>query len=133
MKKKALINISKKTFINVTVLFLGLLAFSIILTFVVPKGDFGILPDGSPNYLQYIPRQDQSGIPIWKGLLAPVLVFFSSDGLAISMLALFLFVISSAFQVMNDTGGVKALLDKVSSTFRSRRGLLLTLISLLFY
>lgn len=133
VKKKALINISKKTFINVTALFLGLLAFSIILTFVVPKGDFGILPDGSPNYLQYIPKQDQSGIPIWKGLLAPVLVFFSSDGLAISMLALFLFVISSAFQVMNDTGGVKALLDKVSSTFRSRRGLLLTLISLLFY
>ncbi len=133
MKRKALINISKKTFISVTALFVGLLAISIILTYVVPKGDFGTLPDGSPNYLQYLPRQNQSGIPIWKGLLAPVLVFFSSDGLSITMLALFLFIISSAFQVMNDTGGVRALLDRISATFRDRRGILLALISLLFY
>ena len=38
MKKKTLISISRKTFFSVIALLLGLLAFSIILTYIVPKG-----------------------------------------------------------------------------------------------
>ena len=62
MKKKTLINISKKTFISVSALLLGLLFFSIILTYLIPKGDFGVLPDGGVNYLEYIPRSNQVSI-----------------------------------------------------------------------
>ena len=130
---RTLISISEKAFIEVVILLLLLLVFSIALTYFVPKGEFGVLPDGSPDYLSYIRRDDLGGIPLWKGLLAPILVFFSSDGLTLVMLSLFLFVISAAFQVMNDVGGIRALVGAVAEKFRGRRKLLLVLMAMLFY
>ncbi len=130
---KRLLNISKKTFIEVAILLLVLLAVSIVLTYVIPKGQFGVLPDGNPDYSQYIRRDDIAGIPWYQGVFAPILVFFSADGLALAMLALFLFVISASFQVMSDAGGVRVLVGALSERFRDRRKLLLLLISLLFY
>lgn len=133
VKRKTLINISRKTFIQVTALLLGLLIFSIVLTYVVPKGKFGTLPSGEVNYLEYIPIEDAGGISAIRGILAPVLVFASGDGLTLIMLSLFLFVISASFQVMNDVGGIKALVGAVSERFMSKRYVLLVLISLVFY
>nr|MCR5443647.1 hypothetical protein [Sphaerochaetaceae bacterium] len=133
VKRKTLINISRKTFIQVTALLLGLLIFSIVLTYVVPKGRFGTLPSGDVNYLEYIPIEDAGGISVIRGILAPVLVFASGDGLTLIMLSLFLFVISASFQVMNDVGGIKALVGAVSERFMSKRYVLLVLISLVFY
>ncbi len=131
--KRTLLNISRRTFVHVTLLLAALLLLSIVLTYIVPRGEFGVLPDGQPDYLTYIQRDDLSGIPVWQGILAPVLVVFSSDGLTLLMLSLFLFVISAAFQVMDDAGGVRALVGAVAARFRDRRRLLLVLISLLFY
>lgn len=133
VKRKTLINISRKTFIQVTALLLGLLIFSIALTYVVPKGKFGSLPSGEVNYLEYIPIEDAGGISVIRGIFAPVLVFASGDGLTLIMLSLFLFVISASFQVMNDVGGIKALVGAVSERFMSKRYVLLVLISLVFY
>ena len=130
---RTLINISKKTFIEVAVLLLVLLAAAIVLTYLVPKGEFGVLPDGTPDYTNYIRRDDLAGIPWYRGVLAPVLVFFSADGLTLAVLSVFLFVIAAAFQVMNDVGGVRVLVGAVSDRFRTRRRLLLVLISFLFY
>ena len=133
MKKKTLINISKKTFIQVTTLLVSLLVLSIVLTYVLPKGTFGTLADGSTDYLTYIPQNDVKGINLAKGIFAPVLVFLSSDGLTLIMLSLFLFVISASFQVMNDAGGIRAIVSSVSDRFRDRRNTLLVIISFLFY
>ena len=130
--EKTLISISKKTFIQVTALLLGLLVIAIVLTYAVPAGRFGTLPDGSVDYGDYQPADDVKGIAIWKGALAPILVFASGDGLTLIMLSLFLLVISAAFQVMNDAGGISALVSSVSERFRSRRRLMTALISLLF-
>ena len=132
-KKKTLINISGKTFIQVTGLLLGLLILSIILTYIVPKGHFGLLPSGEVNYLDYIPSDEAGGIPVIKGLLAPVLVFASGDGLTLIMLSVFLFVISASFQVMNDVGGIRALVGAVSRRFMNRRNVLIVLVSFVFY
>ena len=133
VKRKTLINISRKTFIQVTALLLGLLILSIVLTYVVPKGKFGTLPSGEVNYLEYIPIDGAGGISVIRGILAPVLVFASGDGLTLIMLSLFLFVISAAFQVMNDVGGIRALVGAVSERFMSHRYVLIVLISLVFY
>ncbi len=132
-EQPTLISISKKSFIQVTLLLLGLLILSIVLTYMIPKGEFGLLPDGETNYLDYVRRDDLGGIPLWKGILAPLLVFGSADGLKLIVLSLFLFEISAAFQVMNDVGGIRALVGAVSERFRDRRELLLVLISFLFY
>ena len=129
----ALISINTRTFLQVTALLFALLIAAVVLTYLIPRGNFGILPDGSADYLTYIPRPDLGGIPILRGLLAPVLVFFSSDGLTLIMLSLFLFIISAAFQVMNDVGGIRVLIGAVSERFRNRQQLLLVLISFLFY
>ncbi len=132
-KKKALLNISRKTFFEVTLLLVVLLLVSIVLTYIVPRGSFGLLPDGQPDYLSYTRRDDLSGIPIWKGILAPVLVFFSSDGLTLAVLSVFLLVISASFQVMEDAGGIRALVGAVARKYGSRRRLLLILLAFLFY
>ena len=130
---RTLINISKKTFVQVTILLAALLVFAIVLSYLVPKGEFGTLPSGEPDYLSYEPLPERGGIPVLRGIFAPVLVFFSPDGLTLAMLSLFLFIISAAFQVMNDMGGVRALLGAVSARFENRKTLLLVLISFLFY
>ena len=48
---RALISISRKTFFQVAALLAALLIAAIILTYIVPRGAFGVLQDGSPDYL----------------------------------------------------------------------------------
>ena len=130
-----LINISQKTFISVLILLLVLMVASIILTYVVPKGTYGTTTiDGEEvtDYQNYISLPDESGIPIWKGLLSPFLLLGSSDGINVIMLSVFLIVIVGTFQAMNDNNGVKVIVGKIISGFRGRRFLLLSIIALVF-
>ena len=131
-RERTLINISKKTFVQVVLLLFALLFLSIILTYVIPRGTFPRDPETGEitDYSGYMSTEDR-GIPLWKGLMAPVLVLTSN--ISLIMLALFLFIISASFQVMNDVGGIKAIVESVSGRFKSRPTLLLVLISLLFY
>ena len=92
-QKDPLISISKKSFFEVTILLLVLLAVSVSLTYILPRGEFGVLPDGQPDYLNYIRRDDLGGIPLINGILAPVLVFFSGDGPMLTVLSVFLLII----------------------------------------
>ncbi len=131
--QKKLIDISQKTFLQVVLLLAGLMLLAILMTYIVPQGAFGVLPDGKTDYTAYHEISGAGGIPLWQGLLAPALVFFSQDGLTLFMLSLFLIVISAAFQVMNDVGGVRALIGAVSRRYQNRRKLLLAVISFLFY
>ena len=131
-KEKTLINISKKTFIRVTALLLALVAVSIALTYIIPSGEFGKYPDGAENYSEYIQRDDIKGINILKGIFSPILVFTSDSGLSLIMLSLFLLIISAAFQVMNDVGGINALIGALSSKFKDKKLLLIALISFFF-
>ncbi len=118
---------------QVVLLLAGLMLLAVLMTYIVPKGAFGVLPDGKTDYTAYHEITGAGGIPLWQGLLAPALVFFSDDGLTLLMLSLFLIVISAAFQVMNDVGGVRSLIGAVSRRCQNRRRLLLALISFLFY
>ena len=131
-ERRTLINISRKTFLQVTVLLLVLMLAAAVLTYIVPKGRFGMNEDGTYDYSSYQETEEIKGIPVYKGLLAPFLVFASDDGLTLIMLSLFLLVISSAFQVMDDTGGIKALVSQVSSVFKGNRYLFVSAVSLLF-
>lgn len=129
---KSLVDLSAKTFFQVTALLIALMAAAIVLTYVIPKGSFGVNSDGSTNYLEYERIEGASGIPLHKGLLAPILVFFSDNGLTLIMLSLFLLVIFAAFQVMNDVGGIRVLVGAASERFRRRRMLLIAAIAFVF-
>ena len=135
MKKtesKTLVDLSTKTFLQVVALLFALMLVSIVLTYVIPKGTFALHPDGTTDYLAYQRTEGVSGIAWYKGLLAPILVFFSSNGLTLLMLSLFLLVIFGAFQIMNDVGGIRVLVGAVSQRFQKRRNLLLCAVSLIF-
>ena len=129
---KALFSVSKKAFIQVTVILLVFLAVTIVLTYLIPGGSFGTLPDGSVDYSSYTQSAGAGGIPIWKGLLAPFLVFASEDGLSLIMLTLFLLILTAGFQIMSDVGGISSLIKSVTSRFQNRRFLLLSVVSLVF-
>ena len=110
-KDYKLINIGKKTFISVFVLLFSLMVFAIILTYILPKGMFGADADGNIDYSTYIKTENQSGINIFKGILSPILMLGTSDGITVIMLSLFLVLISGAFQVMNDVNGIKSIVN----------------------
>ncbi len=131
-KRKTLVDLSTKTFLQVVALLFALMIAAIVLTYVIPKGEFGVNADGTTDFSAYRPIEGATGIPIWKGLLAPFLVFGSSNGLTLIMLSLFLVTVFAAFQVMNDVGGIRALVGAVASRFRKRRALLLCMIALVF-
>ncbi|MBQ1820414.1 MAG: hypothetical protein II117_02305 [Clostridia bacterium] len=131
-RNKTLLNLSAKTFIEVVALLIVLMICAIVLTYVIPKGAFGTTADGKPDYLTYRPVEGAKGIPIHKGLLAPILVFGSDSGLTLIMLSLFLIMVFGAFQVMNDVGGIRALIGTVAERFRRRKALLLCAIALVF-
>ncbi len=131
-KEKALINVSKKTFIQVTVLLFALMIVAIVMTYVVPRGQFGALEDGTVNYLDYKELEGKPGISIVKGIFAPFLVFASGDGITLIMLSLFLLVISASFQVMNDAGGINALIGFVAGKFMNKKKLLIIAVAFVF-
>lgn len=128
-----LIDLPKKTVVQVTALLVSIMLVSIVLTYIIPGGQFGTLPDGSPDYSVYIRRDDLTGVPILKGILAPILVFFSPDGLTLFVLSIFLIVVAGAFQIMSDVGGVHSLIGSLSKKFSGHRKLLIIAMSLMFY
>ena len=130
-----LVNISLKSFISVLILLAVLMAVSVGLTYAIPKGAYKtatVNGEEIVDYQSYIPLSDESGIPIWKGVLAPFLLLGGSDGINIIMLSVFLLVIVGTFQVMNDNNGVKVIVNRVISRFKSRRFLLISIIALVF-
>lgn len=131
-KPRKLINIEKTTFFSVLILLFALVVAAVVLTYVIPKGEFGVNADGSPDYGTYKELVGATGIPIWKGLLSPILILGTSDGVALIMLCVFLLVISGAFQAMNDCGGIKVFVQRVIKRFQNKRFLLLAVITLLF-
>ena len=134
-KEHKLLNISEKSFVSVLILLFVLMGISIVLTYVLPKGAYQTtVVDGKEvvDYQSYVPLPDESGIPVWKGLLAPFLILGTSDGLSLIMLSIFLLVIVGTFQCMNDNNGIKVIVDRVIARFKGHRFLLLSIVALLF-
>lgn len=129
---KKIIDLSTKTFIQVVLFLFAIVILSIVLTYLIPRGEFGLNPDGSMNYLDYREIEGERGINIFKGIFAPVLVFTSDNGLTLIMLSLFLMVVFASFQVMNDVGGIRVLIGAVADRFRKRKYLLLAALVLVF-
>lgn len=133
--KNKIFDISKKTFFSVMIILISLLVFSIILTYILPKGKFlETIENGETiiHFDQYIKLEDQEGINIFKGIFAPILVLFSNDGLSILMLSLFILIITGAFQIMNDCNGMKVIVQKMIIKFKDKKKLLLSLVTLIF-
>lgn len=131
-----IININKKSFISIVIMLETLVLFSILITYIIPKGTFGTTTDEFGNiindYNNFISLPDKSGINIFKGLFGFILVLFSEDGLSLFMLSLFLLSISGAFQIMNDTKGMYVIVNRMIKRFSSKKNILICILTLIF-
>ncbi|MBE7081530.1 MAG: YfcC family protein [Clostridiales bacterium] len=131
-KEKAFSTINLRSFIVIAVILFVILVAVGVLTYVVPKGEYlldekGNIIAGSFHYLDV-----NGGVPIWKIILAPIMVFASDNGLTIIMISLFLLVMSGCFNVMEKTGGLKALIRRAIKAF-SKKKTLVIMIAVLFF
>ncbi len=131
-ENKKLLNISKKTFISIVILLACLIILSIVLTYILPKGDFLTLADGTIDYSTFVENHDIKGVNIFKGIFSPILVLLSSDGISLIFLSIFLLIIAGAFQVFQDVKGIKAIVVKIAEKFQNKKFLFFALIILLF-
>lgn len=127
-----LLNISKKTFISIVILLGILMVLSIVLTYILPKGDFLVLENGTVDYSTFIRNDDLKGINIFKGIFSFILVLGSSDGLSLIFLSIFLLIIGGAFQVLQDVKGIKAIVSSIALKFKNRKFLFFSIIVLVF-
>lgn len=131
-KEKAFSTINLRSFIVIVVILSFILLAVGVLTYIVPKGEYlsdekGNIIAGSFHYVS----QD-GGVPIWKIILAPILVFASDNGLTIIMISLFLLVMSGCFNVMEKTGGLKALISRALRAFGNKKNAVV-MIAILFF
>ena len=132
---KKLINISTHTFIVALVMLASLMVLAIVLTYIIPRGEYGVIIENGEeiiDYTSYHRLDGVKGINIFKGIFAPFLQLASSDGISIIMLSLFLVVIAGAFQAMNDCAGIKVIVRRIVNRFQNKKFILLCVISLIF-
>lgn len=126
-----LISISKKSFITVLLILLGLMIAAGILTYLIPKGEYqrqdGLILEGT-----YQTLQETGGFPVWRWLTSPFEVLASDDGLTIIVISVFLLVLGGTFTLMDQTGGIKVILSRLIKRYQSRKYALLRIVVLAF-
>lgn len=130
-KEKAMININKKSFINVCIILLSLMVIAFILTYLIPQGIYERGANGEiiPDTYQLLARDNLS---IWQFFYAPIGLLLSSDGLSVIMISLFLFILGGFFTVMDKTKGIVVIIKKLVDRYIDNKHLLIRLITLFF-
>ncbi|MFA5274796.1 MAG: AbgT family transporter [Candidatus Izemoplasmatales bacterium] len=132
MERPELINISKKSFISVVVILLVLMIFAGVMTLLIPQGSYardaggGIIPDS------FIYAADPVSYPFWRWFIAPVTILFSTDALNVIMISLFLLILGGTFSLMDKTGGIRVMIQKLIDKFQTKKYVLLRLVILVF-
>ncbi len=122
-KERSFTHINRRAFFLVLGLLVVILAITALLTLWVPQGKYenGVYIAGKTE-----------GIAFWRVITAPFRVFFSSDGLTIAMISVFLLVMSGVFNIIEKTGGIKAIIGLAVKKFGKRRQVVLCLLVFLF-
>ncbi len=135
-ENKRILDISKKTFFVAAAVLALFIVVAVVLTYVIPKGSFAVTVDSTGaeivDYSNYIPDPQTGGIPIWKAVLSPVLIFVADGAIQPIMLMLFLLIIAGVFQVMSDCGAMEAIVSRIAWRFQHRKNLFLAVITLFF-
>lgn len=132
-KEKTFSTINTRSFIVIVALLSTILIAVGILTYIIPCGIYEYDNAGNiiTNSFHYLEGERQ-GVPIWKIILAPFLVFASDSGLTIIMISLFLLIMSGCFNVMEKTGGLKVFIGKGIKAFSKKEKLVVS-VAILFF
>ncbi len=126
--KNAGLSINKKTVVLICVLLAAIMAFAGILTQVLPRGIYETNPDGTIINGTYTQIEDK--LPIWKILLAPILVFGTETALTGAGIILIITLIGGTFLILDKCNVLKYIMAMIIRKFGAKKYLLLNLMIL---
>lgn len=131
-KEKSFSSINIKSFVTVVILLAVLMALSGIITNFIPQGHFQLDEETNEIIPDSYTQGEVKGIPFWKVITAPIMVFASDDGITIIMISVFLLVMSGVFNIMEKSGGVSAFIGKAVNKCGKRKNLVIAVAVLIF-
>ena len=130
-KDKPLSSIGVKSFLSVVIILSAILLLCGILTLIIPQGHFERDDNGGIIAGTFV-QGKVKGIAIWRILTAPFRVFFMDGGITIITICIFLLVMSGVFNLLDKTGGLKAIITKMLMKLGKRKKTILCLGVLFF-
>ena len=121
--KQSGISINKKTIILICILLAAIMAFAGLLTQILPRGYYETNPDGSIINGTY--TQIDEKMPIWKIILAPILVFSTDTALTGVGIILMITLIGGTFLILDKCSVLKYIMAVIIQKFGKRKYLLL--------
>lgn len=121
--KQTGISINKKTVALILVLLVGIMAFAGLLTQVLPRGVYETNPDGTIINGTY--TQIEEKLPIWKIILAPILVFGTDTALTGVGIILMITLIGGTFLILDKCSVLKYIMATIIRKFGKRKYLLM--------
>lgn len=121
--KQSGISINKKTIVLICVLLAAIMAFAGVLTQVLPRGVYETNPDGTIINGTYTQIEDK--MPIWKIILAPILVFGTDTALTGVGIILMITLIGGTFLILDKCSVLKYIMAAIIRKFGKRKYLLL--------
>jgi uncharacterized ion transporter superfamily protein YfcC len=127
MENEQGLKISKKMFISTAAMLLAVMIVAGILTLVVPQGQFNrTTVDGRVTVVPgtYHEIQGQR-LPVWRWVTAPFEVFGGSDASVAILIILFIMLIGGTFLILEKSGVLKYLLNRLIDKYGAKKYLLL--------
>ncbi len=131
---KAGISISGKAFAASFIILFALMMAAGVLTALVPQGSFERIESGSERLIVPGSYRETQRIPypFWRWLTAPAEVLGTSDAGMAALIIIFIAAVGGAFAVLQRAGVLEGAVSSLADKFRSRKYLLLAIITLFF-
>lgn len=123
MNNEKILQINKRSFITVCIILVSFMLLAYFLTFLVTKGVY--------HDLVYTPIEGK-GYSVLKFVFAPIRLLSSSDGIVVIVISLFILILGGAFNVMDKTNGIYALIAYLIEKFKNKKYILMYLVVLFF-
>jgi uncharacterized ion transporter superfamily protein YfcC len=129
-QEKHLLQINTRAFIGALLMLAALMIVAYLLTFLVPAGVYARTADGAIIAGTYTPSE--GGISFWRWIISPIAVLFTAGGGTIAAIIVFLLVIGGVFHALDEAGVLRFMLESLQYRFRTRRHMLLWVMTLFF-
>ena len=117
-REQAYSSISAHSFAMVVGILVVLLVFCASLSYVIPQGSFRL--EGGNIVPGTYEQGPVEGIALWRVITAPVRVFAGEDAATIIVISIFLLVMSGVFNLLDKTGGIRAVIAFVMQRLGGR-------------
>ncbi len=128
--KQAGLSINKKTVVVICILLVAVMAFAGALTQILPRGVYETNADGTIINGTYTQIEDK--LPVWKIILAPILVFGTETALTGVGIILIITLIGGTFLILDKCNVLKYIMAVIIDKFGSKKYILLNLMVLAF-